>query len=114
MADERSRVHHGNALDQLPMLLRRPGVEPFVKERDIERAGSKASEMGHGSSWRAILQAAPPDLQRPRQPWFTTMVFEAENSYSASKPFSRPWPERLTPLASASSSNGMTDSTGPN
>ena len=55
MADERGGVHHGNALDQLPMLLRRPGIEPFVEERDIERAGSEASEMGHGSSWHAIL-----------------------------------------------------------
>ena len=31
------------------------------------------------------------------QPWWIAIVFSVENPYSASKPFSRPWPECLTP-----------------
>ena len=31
------------------------------------------------------------------QPWWIATVFSVEKPYSASKPFSRPWPECLTP-----------------
>ena len=35
--------------------------------------------------------------ERRRQPCWMAIVFSVEKPYSASKPFSRPWPECLTP-----------------